>query len=57
VNRVISDGMHSPQMTQRLRADGSEPAERMSPAELRETIAREYAEIQVQVKQMGSKIQ
>ena len=57
VNRVIADGMHSPQMMQRLKADGSEPAERMSPAELRETIAREYAEIQVQVKQMGRKIQ
>ncbi|HEX2827711.1 MAG TPA: tripartite tricarboxylate transporter substrate binding protein [Burkholderiales bacterium] len=57
INRVIGEGMHSPQMAQRLAADGAQPAERMSPAQLRETIAHEYAEIQQQVKQMGSKIQ
>jgi tripartite-type tricarboxylate transporter receptor subunit TctC len=57
INRVVSDGMHSPQMTKRLEADGSQPAERMTPGELKATIAREYAEIEQQVKQLNLKIQ
>ena len=57
INRVVSDGMHSPQMAQRLAADGSQPAERMTPEELKATIAREYAEIEQQVKQVNIKIQ
>jgi len=57
LNRVVSDGMHAPQMTQRLAADGSQPAERMTPEELKATIAREYAELEQQVKQLNVKIQ
>jgi tripartite-type tricarboxylate transporter receptor subunit TctC len=57
INRVVSDGMHSPQMAQRLTSDGSQPAERMTPAELKATIAREYAEIEQQVKQLNIKIE
>jgi tripartite-type tricarboxylate transporter receptor subunit TctC len=57
INRVVSDGMHSPQMTQRLEAVGSQPAERMTPEQLKATIAREYAEIEQQVKQLNIKIQ
>jgi tripartite-type tricarboxylate transporter receptor subunit TctC len=55
LNRVASDGMHSPQMVQRLAAEGSEPAERMSPAELKVIIAREYAEVEHSVKEIGLK--
>jgi len=57
MNRVVSDGMHSPQMAKRLEADGSQPAERMTPGELRATITREYAEIEQQVKQLNITIQ
>ena len=57
INRVVADGMHSPQMTQRLQADGSQPAERMTPEQLRATIAREFTEIDQQVKQLNIKIQ
>jgi tripartite-type tricarboxylate transporter receptor subunit TctC len=57
INRVVSDGMHSPQMAQRLAADGSQPAERMTPEQLKATIAREYAEIEQQVKQSNIKLQ
>jgi tripartite-type tricarboxylate transporter receptor subunit TctC len=57
VNRVVSDGMHSPQMTQRLEADGSQPADRMTPAQFKEALARDYAEIEQQVKQLNIKIQ
>jgi tripartite-type tricarboxylate transporter receptor subunit TctC len=57
INRVVSDGMHSPQMAQRLASDGSQPAERMTPEELKATIAREYAEIEQQVKLLNIKIE
>ena len=57
INRVVADGMHSPQMTQRLQADGSQPAERMNPDQLRATIAREYAELEQQVKQLNVNLQ
>lgn len=57
INRVVSDGMHTPQMTQRLSADGSQPAERMTPGELKATMAREYVEIEQQVKRLNIIIQ
>jgi tripartite-type tricarboxylate transporter receptor subunit TctC len=57
INRIVSDGMHSPQMRQRLEADGSQPAERMTPDEMRATIAREYAELEQQVKNLNLKLQ
>ena len=53
INRVVSDGMHTPQVVQRLAADGSEPAERMNPAELRKAVVREYAELERSVKELG----
>jgi tripartite-type tricarboxylate transporter receptor subunit TctC len=55
LNRVVSDGMHSPQMVQRLAAEGSEPAERMTPAELKVTVAREYAEVERSVRELSQK--
>lgn len=57
INRVVSDGMHTPQMAQRLAADGSQPADRMTPEELKATMAREYVEIEQQVKRLNIKIQ
>jgi tripartite-type tricarboxylate transporter receptor subunit TctC len=57
LNRVVSEGMHSPQMVKRLEADGSFPAESMTPAELRKTLEREYAEIEQDVKRLNLKIQ
>src|SRR5688572_8089680 len=57
INRVVSDGMHSPQMRQKLEAEGAQPAERMTPEQFKATIAREYAELEQQVKQLNIKIQ
>jgi hypothetical protein len=54
---VVSDGMHSPQMRQKLEADGSQPAERMTPEQLKVTMVREYAELEQQVKQLNIKIE
>lgn len=57
INHSVSGGMHTPQMAQRLAADGSQPAERMSPEELKATMSREYAEIEQQIKRLNIKIQ
>ena len=57
INRIVADGMHSPQMKQRLEADGSQPAERMTPDELKATIAREHGEFEQTVRQINLKVQ
>lgn len=57
IHRIIIDGMHTPQMTQRLVAEGSQPAERMTPEELKATVTREYGELEQQVKRLNIKIQ
>ena len=56
LNRVIADGMHSPEMTKRLAAEGSEPAERMTPAELKATLVREQVEVERAVKELNLKL-
>lgn len=57
VNQVVAEGMHAPAMAKRLAADGSQPADRMTPAEYRAVLTREYAELEQQVKQTNIKIQ
>jgi tripartite-type tricarboxylate transporter receptor subunit TctC len=56
LNHAIIDGMHSPQMARRLAAEGSEPAERMTPAELKAILAREYVEVERTVKELDLKL-
>lgn len=53
IHRVVLDGMHTPQVVQRLAADGSEPAERMNRAELKKALAREYVELERSVKELN----
>lgn len=53
LNRVVSDGMHSPQMAQRLAAEGAQPGERKSPADLKMDFAREYAETEQLVRRLN----
>jgi tripartite-type tricarboxylate transporter receptor subunit TctC len=55
INRVAMEGMNTPQMVQRLEADGGEPAERMSPEQLKAELTRKYAELVRQVKELGLK--
>jgi tripartite-type tricarboxylate transporter receptor subunit TctC len=52
INRIVSDGMHSPQMAQRLAADGAQPGERATPDEIRAQLVKEYAELEKQVKEL-----
>ena len=56
LNKVVYDGMHSPEMVKRLANEGSEPAERMTPAELKAEAARDYAETEKSVKAMNLKL-
>jgi tripartite-type tricarboxylate transporter receptor subunit TctC len=56
INRIVGEGMHAPQMAQRLAGDGSQPAERMTPEQLRAIIEREYVEIAQVVKQLNIKM-
>ena len=53
IHRVLLDGFHSPQVVQKLAADGSEPADRMTRADLKKALAREYADLERSVKELG----
>jgi tripartite-type tricarboxylate transporter receptor subunit TctC len=53
LNRVVTEGMNTPQMVQRLANEGSEPAERMTAAQLKAQIARESIEIEQTVRKMN----
>lgn len=53
INRVVSEGMNSPQVEKQLMSRGSEPVDPMSPKELKSVVARDYAEIEKSVKQLG----
>jgi tripartite-type tricarboxylate transporter receptor subunit TctC len=57
INRVVGDGMYSPQMRLKLEAEGAQPAERMTPEQFRVSIAQEFAEMEQTVKRLDVKIQ
>jgi tripartite-type tricarboxylate transporter receptor subunit TctC len=56
INRVVSDGMHAPAMAQRLAAEGAQPGERATSAQIRTQLVRDYAEMDQQVKQLNIKL-
>ncbi len=55
INRVVSEGMHSPQMIKRLTGEGSEPADVQTPEALKTELARYYIDLQRQVQELGLK--
>jgi len=57
INKVVTEAMHTPQMEKRLAADGSHPAERMTPAQMKATMTQELAEMRRQIKDLKLKIQ
>ncbi|MES2562847.1 MAG: tripartite tricarboxylate transporter substrate binding protein [Pseudomonadota bacterium] len=57
INRVVGERMHSPQMREKLEAEGAQPAERMTPEQFKATLAREFAELEQTVKRLDIKIQ
>jgi tripartite-type tricarboxylate transporter receptor subunit TctC len=56
INRVVSEGMHSSAMVQKLAAEGSEPGERMTAKEFKTQFLREYAEVEKQVRDSKIKL-
>jgi tripartite-type tricarboxylate transporter receptor subunit TctC len=57
INRVVSDGMHSPAVAQRLAAEGAQPGERASSQEIRAQLVRDYGEYEQQVKRLNVKLE
>lgn len=57
LNQIVSDGLRTSDAIRRLAAEGTEPAERMSPEEFRRMIAEEYAQIELLLKKTGFKPQ
>ncbi len=55
INRIVSDGMHSPQMAQRLAADGAQPGERATPDEIKAQLVKDYVALEKQVKELNLK--
>ena len=56
LNRIVGDFMNSPQMSQKLIAEGSQSAERRTLAELKAGFARDYDELERQIGQIKIKI-
>jgi tripartite-type tricarboxylate transporter receptor subunit TctC len=56
LNRHVGEFMNAPQMTQKLTAEGSQPAKRMTPDEFKAVFAREYDEVEKQIRQIKVKI-
>lgn len=56
LNRHVGEFMNAPQMTQKLTAEGSQPAKRMTPEEFRAAFARDYDEVEKQISQIKVKI-
>jgi len=56
LNRIVTEGMHAPQMVQKLLNEGSEPGERATPDQLKAQFIRDHAEIQSQVKELSIKL-
>jgi len=55
INQVVGAGMHTPEMQKRLAADGSEAPEPHTPAQFKAEIAKEYVEVERQVRQLNLK--
>ena len=53
INQVVSEGMNSPEIEQQLLSRGSEAVDPMPPQTLKAEIARDYADLQKSVKELG----
>ena len=56
INRLVGEFMHSAQMAQKLVAEGSEPAERMTPEQYKAFFAHDYQEVEGQIRQIKVKL-
>ena len=53
INKVVSEGLNSPEIEKQIMARGGEAVDPISPKELRKIVERDYAELQQAVKQLG----
>jgi tripartite-type tricarboxylate transporter receptor subunit TctC len=53
VNHVVTEGMNSPEIEKQLLSRGSEAVDPMSPKEVKAAVAKDYAEIEQAVKELG----
>ena len=56
LHRVVSEGLNAPKMAQRLAAEGSLLDERLAPEPFKAYLAREYEEVERQVKSLNIKL-
>ena len=56
LNHAVGEFMHSSTITQRLTTDGSQAGERMTPEAFKSFLAREYVEVEHQVKNLNVKL-
>lgn len=56
VNRAVASFMNTPQMVQRLQAEGSQAAEPMTPEQFKAHFAREYDEVERQIRSLNLKL-
>ena len=53
LNKVVAEGLNAPEIEKKLMASGSEAVDPISPKELKAIVARDFADIQQSVKQLG----
>jgi tripartite-type tricarboxylate transporter receptor subunit TctC len=56
INRHVGEFMNSPQMAQKLAAEGSQAAERMTPDEFKAVFLRDYEDLERQITQIKVKL-
>lgn len=56
LNRLVIEGMRTPQMVKRLAAEGSQPGEALKPDELKAQFARDYVEVEKLVRNLNLKM-
>jgi tripartite-type tricarboxylate transporter receptor subunit TctC len=56
INRHVGDFVHSAAMAQKLAAEGSQPGERMTPEQFKVVFAKEYDEVERQIRQIKVKL-
>jgi len=56
INREVGEFVHSPQLAQKLAAEGSQPGERITPEQFKAVFAKEYEEVERQIAQIKVKL-
>jgi len=55
IHRIVNEGMQTPQMAQKLAADGAQPGDGATPDQIKAQMAKEHVELAKQVKELDLK--